>query len=82
VLFDRVVPRRVAREHEEVQSAEQAQRHIPLRVVAHDRGYGRIVRKAPAELRVQSRAALALPGLLLEDVALAQALASSADFAC
>jgi hypothetical protein len=36
-----------------VQSAEQAQRHIPFGLVADDRGHGRIVRKTPAELDVQ-----------------------------
>jgi hypothetical protein len=78
--LDRVVPRRSAGQNEEVQPAEQPQRRVPGRLVADDRGDRRIVGIAPAELLVERRPALALPGLLLENLLPAQT--SSADFAC
>src|SRR5205814_5025641 len=81
VRIDPVVPGRLTAEHEEVQAAEQPQRPVPRRLAAEDFRDGRVVRETPAEVHVERRAALALPGLLLEDLLLRQTV-SSADFAC
>jgi hypothetical protein len=72
VRLDRVVPRRLAAEHEEVQASEKAKRRVPRRLAPDDLGDGRIVREPAAEVDVERRAALALPGLLLEDLSLSQ----------
>ena len=84
-LFERVadrVPRRVTGEHEVVQAGEQAERIVP-REVRRERADPRINREPATEVCVERRAAVAVPGLPLKDLALTRYFAAaSAERAC
>src|SRR5262249_23496369 len=75
-----VVPRRLAREDEVVESAEQTKGEVP-RQLGCDVADPRIVREPATEICVQRRAALAVDRLPLEDLGLTRYFAS-ADLAC
>src|SRR5262249_49560781 len=75
-----VVPARLAREHEVVQPAEQAEREVPDEV-GSDVADPRVLREPATQCCVERRAAVAVDGLPLEDLGLPRYFAS-ADFAC
>src|SRR5581483_7238241 len=77
-----VVPARPAAEHEVVQPAEQAQRQVPAKV-GRKLADPPVDGEAPAELRIERRAAIAELRLPVEDRGLAVYFAcASAAFAC
>jgi hypothetical protein len=75
------VPRSTAAQDESVQSAEQPERRVPGGIEPDERINQWLVRKPPAELRIQRRAGRRRVGLVEKDLAPSVQLAR-ADFAC